>query len=515
MVRKLNKNENISKLRLLLKNIKVSFISFIILNLGFIGVVQASQLNFSDIVIENKLKTKYPYIIELINKNVLNAARYDVLKKLKSIENDFEILLLKDYLALKTVDSFKINLYNYLKRYSELSTVEKLILEDIISITKCTEELDYDDYLIIRYNKYLNNSYIDISKDTIKDILFYASIINLSRNVKNSKTISTALLKETCEFFKNYPGKQELYYESLKNYYLSSDLKEDSLVDSLDKLLTKKKKFLIEESINSTKLLVTEYEIDKKISSLNSDSLSLAIIQDDIIHESNKQQNQRTLIILFSILISLILIVIIILSIIKNKQITIKRKISKQNRIIFKTTKRIKKINNEIKVLNKEILHRVKNNINISLNLLDKKSINTNPEIYGINLIYRHLYNFEDFDSIDIDHLSNLVIKDFLEDYHYKFISSFQNKFHVNYKIAIDFSLLLVNILFKINSFHETIKKLSIESQIDNKEYIILIKLLIDDIEVMKKLQDADNDIKIMDNKIIIRLQNHVRDSNS
>ncbi len=274
----------------------------------------------------------------------------------------------------------------------------------IVNAKKVLDLSVYDDEKILS-NQILGNCYF-ANKDLKKALGYQNKVVYYIKNFKDKnidqgvyKTIYEEIAKTENELgnFKN------AYKFSLINKFINDSLASEEKINRINELQTK---FEVSEKENALKKSITEKQKkDIEIEKQNSKILIISIV------------------LVFITLISFILVRIYLLIKEKNKRLANTNQIiENKNELLFQSKKELEKLVNDKDILLKEVHHRVKNNLQLVISLLNIQSRETKHEIIdkfintslnritSMSLVHQNLYLSENVGKVSFnEYLHNLT----------------------------------------------------------------------------------------------------------
>lgn len=254
-------------------------------------------------------------------------------------------------------------------------------------------------------------------------------------------------------------------------------------------------KILNEEKTNRINELQTSFEVSEKEIALKN-SLFEKQKKDIEIQKQNNYITKISTILLTTILIALILIAIYFVNKKKNNQLQSKNIIiEKTNSELSQSKIKLEKLVSEKDVLLKEIHHRVKNNLQIIISLLNiqsrsGKNISTDEfiersltRITSMSLVHQNLYQNENVDKVDLSkYLHNLtqsITHSFSETQDRIKVNISCDKIFLLIETAIPLGLMINELMYNMykHAFPgNTVGIIKIEIEKENDNYLLIIK---------------------------------------
>lgn len=421
----------------------------------------------ANIYFRNKMYSK---AIDYLNKNT---------REMKDLYNrDIEKqLLINSFFA-----DIYINIKDFPKSLGYAKTLKQLaskykafqqIKEANLYFSRIYAELnnkELAEYYIKIFDNQQNSEYETFLVNTVKGILYF-----------NQKEYKKSLYYRTLNYKHDAHNKENLKalsdtYLSLKNYKKSHEY--------LSKYLKIEVADLNEEKNNQVIELESLYRLNEKDFELKKEKF------EKINQEYESQKQKQFIVLILSISLSLFLIVVFLITIyLKNKKNN--QLVMLKNEDLFNLNKQLEQANTEKTILLKEIHHRVKNNLQLVMSLLniqaqDSQNISINDflekgqsRIATMSLIHQNLYQTENFVQINFEtYLVNLIenIKQTFSNTNVEFeINTHDNSFDLDTSIPLGLIIneLVCNALK--HAFPKDLKgKIEIEIQRNNTESFLL-----------------------------------------
>lgn len=347
-------------------------------------------------------------------RNKIYSKAIDYLNKNTREMNDFIIGNIDNQLM---INSFFADIYLELKDYPKVLSYAK-ILKQTASKYKFVQRVKEANFYLSRVYAELNNK--DLAEYHIKILdnqqnsEFETFLINTVKGILyfNQKEYKKSLYFRTLNYKYDALNKENLKalsdtYYALNNYKKSHEY--------LSKFLKIEVADLNDEKNNQVIEFESLYRLKEKDFELNKNKF-------EKINQQYELQKQRQLIVLIlSILISLLLIVVFLVTIYLNNKKN-SRLVMLKNEDLFNLNKQLEQANTEKTILLKEIHHRVKNNLQLVMSLLNIQAQDTQnvsihdflekgqSRIATMSLIHQNLYQTENFTSINFqDYLEDLI----------------------------------------------------------------------------------------------------------
>lgn len=384
------------------------------------------------------------------------------------------------------INSFFAEIYLELKDYPKALSYAKT-LKQLASKNKFAQRVKEANLYFSRIYAELNNK--DLAEYHIKILEnqqnseFEIFLINTVKGILyfNQKDYKKSLHFRTLNYKYDALNKENLKalsdtYLALKNYKKSHEY--------LSKYLKIEVAHLNEEKNNQVIELESLYRLNEKDFELKKDKF-------EKINQENELQKQKQFIVLIlSISLSLFLIVVFLIKIYLNNKKN-NRLVMLKNEDLFNLNIQLEQANTEKTILLKEIHHRVKNNLQLVMSLLniqaqDSQNISINDflekgqsRIATMSLIHQNLYQTENFVQINFEtYLVNLIenIKQTFSNTNVEFeINTHDNRFDLDTSIPLG---LIINELVCNALKHAFPKDLNgrieIEIQKNKTEYYLL-----------------------------------------
>jgi two-component sensor histidine kinase len=380
---------------------------------AFIYINKAAKIYRSTNNRNGLFKCNYQ-LANIYYKNKMYAKSIDYLNKINHEMKDFINGNIENQL---TISSFLANIYLELKDYpkslSYAKTLKQLankykiipqIKEANFYMSRIYAELnnkDLAEYYIKILQNQQNSEYETFLINTVKGILYF-----------NQKDYQKSLYYQTLNFKFDALDKENLKALS-DTYYALKDYKQSH--EYLSRYLKIEVADLNEEKNNQVIEFESLYHLKEKDFEIKKNKF-------EKINQENELQKQKQFIILIlSISLSLFLIVVFLITIfLTNKKNN--RLVMLKNEDLSNLNKQLEQANTEKTILLKEIHHRVKNNLQLVMSLLniqaqDSQNISINDflekgqsRIATMSLIHQNLYQTENFVEIDFEtYLINLI----------------------------------------------------------------------------------------------------------
>jgi two-component sensor histidine kinase len=400
--------------------------------LGRIYLFLASTYTESDPKEELKYNKKSLHYYNLANDNDGKIALYHrmamIYKKIGAYEESLKNIDLclnlnsKDYKYIMQIE--KAIIYNKLKKYSKARTISLDNEVYFLKNNQSSSALFSTNKLALATSNFELKKYENAILDASMLLKFDNSIeIKKSAlNILSKSYLKLGDYKRAKSFFNqsmSIEGNTNSDYDKEDEFKIKSNLEEVSKNYKSALLYYKKYSDLSIEKvqkINNDKLQLLQIDFNLAEKESRIKKLEIVNLEKSILMQKQKNQLLSTY---FIILIGLVSIIIKILTTIKRKNKTIEE----TNKQLEKAIQLSKKSLLEKELLLKEIHHRVKNNLQLIMSLLniqaregETKDINEflkigQSRIISIALIHENLYQTEKLDKVDFqEYLQNLIL---------------------------------------------------------------------------------------------------------
>lgn len=367
-------------------------------------------------ILTNDKVNAVSYFRELKALKIKNKTNRDLYYEL-FLEGDLNFLLNKNDKAIDNYeaalvynDKFKDNVY----RFIILEKLNKYYLasgktDKAVSFCLAEKRKSYDNPFL-QYMLNINIAIAYYSKLDLKKAKFYYDKSFKLFNELNKEEATRLLEDEQIRFYR-FAAKLEFSMKNYERAYKFNDL-----------YIEKNEAYVAEQNTKRLQELQTLYDTHEK--ELKIKNISFLNQQKEV-----QIKNQRHNLVLISVVLFFLILIILILIwfFIKNrafnKELLIKNQIIENNNKLLESSKNI--ILESVKekdLLLKEIHHRVKNNLQLMISLLNiqaRESLTNLPDflaksksrIYSMALIHQNLYEMDNFKNVDFaDYINNLIV---------------------------------------------------------------------------------------------------------
>jgi two-component sensor histidine kinase len=411
---------------------------------AFIYINKAAKIYRSTNNREGIFKCNYQ-LANIYYKNKMYAKSIDYLNKINHEMKDFINSNIENQL---TINSFLAHIYLELKDYPKALSYAKT-LKQLASKHKIIPQIKEANFYLSRIYAELNNK--DLAEHHIKILdnqqnsEYETFLINTVKGILyfNQKNYKKSLYYRTLNFNYNSLDKENLNALS-DTYYALKDYKQSH--EYLSRYLKIEVADLNEEKNNQVIEFESLYRLKEKDFELKKNKF------EKINQEFELQKQKQFIVLILSISLSLFLIIVFLIIIyLSNKKNN--RLLKLKNEDLFNLNKQLEQANAEKTILLKEIHHRVKNNLQLVMSLLNIQAQDTQnisiqdflekgqSRIATMSLIHQNLYQTENFANINfqeyLEHLLANIKQTFNENNIDYVIKTNQNSFDLDTAIPL------------------------------------------------------------------------------